>query len=252
MTYVVDTLAVSDVHLGSKVSRAADLYRLLKQYQISDHRYLMRPLLLPGDIFDGMDFKRVREFEWKLLGLIRMMTDEESNVELVWLRGNHDREPIDLMEHLVGFEVREEYQWTVAGRRFFAMHGDQFDKWGLNYPRLALIPCFIYDMIQKLDGPRHKLSRYVKEKSKIWLRINPEVMAGMIDYVRDNGIDADAVLCGHTHFSDATYHHEEDIWYYNTGCWTGQEAPTYITVGLDGEVSVVEFEEEEAALVAIA
>jgi UDP-2,3-diacylglucosamine pyrophosphatase LpxH len=251
MPYLVDTLAVSDVHLGSKLSRATDLYRLLKTYQVSEHRYSMRRLLLLGDIFDDLDFQRIRKYEWELLGLIRQMTDEESNVEVVWLRGNHDLKLIDLMKHLVGTEVYEGYGWSVAGKRFYAMHGDQFDKWILNYPRLALIPGFIYDLIQGLDGPRHNLSRYLKDKSKTWLRVNPEVARGMINYVREKGIAADGVLCGHTHFAEASLYSEQGIWYYNAGCWTGKEAPTYITIDLRGEVQILSYQ-PEALRVALA
>jgi UDP-2,3-diacylglucosamine pyrophosphatase LpxH len=244
MTYLIDTLAVSDVHLGSRLSRASDLYRLLKLYQISDHRYLMRRLLLLGDIFDDLNFQRIRKYEWELLGLIRQMTDEKSNAEVIWLRGNHDMALIDLMEHLVGIEVSEGYGWAVADKHFFAMHGDQFDKWVLNYPRLALIPGFIYDFIQKLDGPSHNLSRYLKDKSKTWLRVNAEVAKGMINYVREKGIPADGVLCGHTHFAEASYRSDQDIWYFNAGCWTGKEAPTYITIDVRGEVQVLPYQQE--------
>jgi UDP-2,3-diacylglucosamine pyrophosphatase LpxH len=137
---VIDTLIVSDVHVGSNVSRADELYRLLKEYSLSDHKYRFRRLLLLGDMFDDMNFKRLREYEWKLLGLIRKMTDEDSNARVVWLRGNHDLELINLMAHLVGTKVLEEYHWQVAGKRFLAMHGDQFDRWIVNYPLLVDIP----------------------------------------------------------------------------------------------------------------
>lgn len=238
---VIDTLIVSDVHLGSNVTRAGELYNLLKSFMLSDHKYRFKRLILLGDMFDNMNFRRLRKYEWKLLGLIRKMTDEESNVEVVWIRGNHDVELIDLMEHLVGINVHEEYHWQVAGRKFFAMHGDQFDKWVLVYPSLVDIPLFIYETIQKIDGPRHTISRFLKDKSKKWLRINEDVAKGITEYIHQKHPGTDAVFCGHTHLADATYIADKGIWYYNSGCWTGKEEPTYITIGIDGAVSLEKY-----------
>jgi UDP-2,3-diacylglucosamine pyrophosphatase LpxH len=236
----IDTLVVSDVHLGSNVSRVQELFSLLKSFAIADHKYRLRRLVLLGDMFDDMNFRRLRKYEWKLLGLIREMTDEESNVEVVWLRGNHDIELIELMEHLVGTNVHEEYHWQVAGKRFFAMHGDQFDKWVIDYPILIDIPLFIYEMIQKIDGSRHTISRFLKDKSKKWLRINEEVARGIMGYAHKKGYNLDAIFCGHTHLAEEAK--IGDLMYYNTGCWTGTEAPTYITISLDGAVQLLKFE----------
>jgi UDP-2,3-diacylglucosamine pyrophosphatase LpxH len=238
---LIDTLIVSDVHLGSNVSRANELYRLLNDYAVSDHQYRFRRLLLLGDMFDDMNFKRLRKYEWKLLGLIRKMTDEESNSRVVWIRGNHDLELIDLMDHLVGTNVHEEYFWRVAGKNFLAMHGDQFDKWVVSYPLLVDIPLFIYELIQKIDGSKHKLSRFLKDKSKKWLRINEDVAKGIIAYANKQGYNVDAVFCGHTYIAEATQMTESGQMYYNTGCWTGIDSPTYITISLDGSVALQKY-----------
>jgi len=239
---LIDTLIVSDVHLGSNVSRVQELFELLKSYALADHKYRLKRLVLLGDIFDDMNFRRLRKYEWKLLGMIRKMTDEESRVEVVWLRGNHDIELIELMEHLVGTNVHEEYHWQVGGKRFFAMHGDQFDKWVINYPILVDIPLFIYEMIQKIDGSRHTISRFLKDKSKKWLRINEEVARGIIGYAHKKGYCPDAIFCGHTHLAEEA--RIGNLMYYNTGCWTGNETSTYITIGLDGAVSLNKYGQE--------
>jgi UDP-2,3-diacylglucosamine pyrophosphatase LpxH len=235
---LIDTLIVSDVHLGSNVSRANELYRLLKEFAVSDHQYRFRRLLLLGDMFDDMNFMRLRKYEWKLLGLIRKMTDEDSNARVVWIRGNHDLELIDLMDHLVGTNVHEEYLWSVAGKNFLAMHGDQFDKWVISYPLLVDIPLFFYELIQKIDGSKHKLSRFLKDKSKKWLRINEDVAKGIIAYATKQGYHVDAVFCGQTHIAEATPMGDSGQMYYNTGCWTGIDPPTYIIISIDGSVSL--------------
>ena len=237
----VHTLIVSDVHLGSRVSRCTDLLELLRGYQINQHKYLFDRLILLGDIFDGLNFKRLKKHAWELVGLLRQITDEESNAEVVWILGNHDMHWAELMEHMVGINVYREYNWTVAGRRFMAMHGDRFDKWVMKYPALATIPCWIYEVIQHLDGHQQRFSRFVKEKSKVWLRINEEVARGMINYVRRRHNKVNAIFCGHTHLAEETYYEEDDVWYYNTGCWTGKQSPTYATISHSGEVLINEY-----------
>jgi UDP-2,3-diacylglucosamine pyrophosphatase LpxH len=116
------------------------------------------------------------------------------------------------------------------------MHGDQFDKWVINYPLLVDIPLSIYEFIQKIDGPRHVLSRFLKDKSKKWLRINEEVAKGIIGYVRKTGRHVDAVFCGHTHIAEVISSEDGSPTYYNAGCWTGRDAPTYITISTNGLV----------------
>jgi UDP-2,3-diacylglucosamine pyrophosphatase LpxH len=237
----MNTLIVSDVHMGSRVTRARELYELLKSLQITDHDYRFERLILLGDIFNDMNFRRLRKYEWRLLGLIRKMTDEESHVKVAWVRGNHDLELIDLMTHMVGIPIYEEYRWQVNGKRFLAMHGDQFDKWIVNYPVLSAIPTYVYDLIQKLDGPRHKLSRLLKDRSKKWLHINQAVARGILQYARSRRLSVDALFCGHTHLADAIHFEAENVWYYNTGCWTGSHPPTYAVVDGGGEVTLHEY-----------
>jgi UDP-2,3-diacylglucosamine pyrophosphatase LpxH len=232
------TLIISDVHLGSKVSRARELFHLLKSYRISKHKWRFSQLVLLGDIFDDLNFTRLRKHAWQVVGTLREITDEESNANVVWVLGNHDELLSQLMAHLVGVKVYEEYEWEVGGKKFLAMHGHQFDRWVINYPTLSKFPSWIYDMIQKFDGPKQRVSRYVKEKSKTWLRINEEVAAGIVAYASKKRHRIDAVFCGHTHIEEEIEFKEKSIRYYNTGCWTGKDSPTYITIAPSGEVTL--------------
>lgn len=236
----VHTLIVSDVHLGSRVSRSTDLLRLLRSYQVHKHAYQFDRLILLGDIFDGPDFKHLNKDAWELIGLLRQIAYEQSNAEVIWLLGNHDIQWSELMEHMVGITVYREYTWDIAGKRFLAMHGDVFDKWITKYPALAAIPCWLYNVLQDIDGHQQRVSRYVKEKSKVWLRINDEVARGMIRYARGKKKKVDAVFCGHTHIAEASHYADDDIWYYNTGCWTGNHAPTYALISHSGVVTINE------------
>src|SRR4029453_10839244 len=64
MLRTVDTIIVSDVHLGSTISRARDLQRTLEAYRCER-------LILLGDIFhDLTDASRLSKDQWDLLGYI--------------------------------------------------------------------------------------------------------------------------------------------------------------------------------------
>lgn len=238
----IHTLIVSDVHLGSRVSRAKECLQLIESYRIDKRRWRFQQLILLGDIFDDMNFNRLDKYAWKLVSLFREITDEESSAKVVWILGNHDELLVPLMAHLVGIRVHEEIEWSVGNKRFFAMHGQQFDKWIMNYPNISKVPSWIYDAIQALDGSKQRISRFVKEKSKTWLRINGEVARGIVNYAERKGLDIDAAFCGHTHIAEEIQFPETKVRYFNTGCWTGRHAPTYVTISRSGIVSLNEYD----------
>lgn len=244
----VDTIIVSDVHLGSQVSRPKKLTRFLDSYRLGKHHWGFDRLILLGDIFDSMNFGRMSEQAWKLVHLLREIADPRSDAEVVWVIGNHDIMLGELLGAVAGLKAHEEYMWRVAGKRFFAMHGHQFDKWIIDYPNLSKIPGVIYDMIQAVDGPKQNVSRYVKAKSKVWLRINDIVAEGIMAHVKEKGLDVDAVFCGHTHIAEALEFEQEGTWYYNTGCWTGHQPPNYVAISHDGSVALHDYVEDIEAV----
>ncbi|MFA6587481.1 MAG: UDP-2,3-diacylglucosamine diphosphatase [Patescibacteria group bacterium] len=238
-TNKIHTLLVSDLHLGSRLSRAEEFYNFLASQQITRHEYKFNQLILLGDIFNDLNFSKFGKFEWKIIGLIRRINDRRSNAKVVWIRGNHDSAIVNLMSQLVGVAVHEEFLCQIGEKKFLVMHGDQFDKWVNDWPYLSKIPTKIYNFIQKVDGKRHHLSRFIKDKSKTWLRINKSVAEGIIKYAKEKQYQVDGVLCGHTHISENFL--QDGIMYYNTGCWTGEHDPTYIKISHTGEVEIKEY-----------
>jgi len=51
----------------------------------------------------------------------------------------------------------------------------------------------------------------------------------------------DAVFCGHTHIAEAVRMPDSGPMYYNSGCWTGNDAPTFVTISLDGSVTMQKY-----------
>lgn len=70
-----DTIILSDLHLGSEVSRARDALRLLE-------RHYFERLILLGDIFCDLNFGRLKKDHWRLLSYIRKLSNP--NAALKW------------------------------------------------------------------------------------------------------------------------------------------------------------------------
>ncbi len=104
MAAVYDTLILSDLHLGSEVSRAEEATRMLRENRF-------RRLILLGDIFSDLNFRRLTKAHWKFLGYIRKLSNPKRGIEVVWVEGNHDQGLVDVMSHLVGVKAYQEYSW---------------------------------------------------------------------------------------------------------------------------------------------
>jgi len=218
----VDTLLLSDLHLGSETSRAEDAVQLLESAQY-------KRLILLGDIFSDLNFRRLTGEHWKFLSCIRKLSNPKRKVEVVWVEGNHDHGLADLMSHLVGVPVYQRYVWEYAGKRHLAVHGHQFDRFISRNLLLSRMGERIYDHVQKIDAQSKRFSRFLDRMSTRWLRLSDKVAQGALIYARQGFCSR--VFCGHTH--EALTLEQEGIEYFNTGCWVDARA-TYAVVDEQG------------------
>jgi UDP-2,3-diacylglucosamine pyrophosphatase LpxH len=225
-----DTVLLSDVHLGSEVSRAKEALRMLKTIRF-------RRLVLLGDIFSDLDFARLKKDHWQFLTYIRKLSNPKRGVEVIWVEGNHDRGLTDVMSHLVGIPVYQEYFWESRGITHLAVHGHQFDRFATRNALWSAMWSSIYMHLQKLDSSRKRFSRLLDRMNTAWLRMTPTVAAGAIAYAKSMG--ATRVFCGHTHVAIAM--ERNGVTYFNTGSWV-QDNPTYVTIGGEG-VKIQQFED---------
>ena len=219
---VYDTLILSDVHLGAETSRAREATSLLKNSRF-------RRLILLGDIFADLNFGRLTKENWKFLGLIRKLSNPKRNIEVIWVEGNHDQGLSDVMSHLVGVEVYQEYVWHYGGRRHLAIHGHQFDRVGFNNVRLSYLGTLLYLQLQRMDFKGKPIARMIDRLNTNWLRMSEKVASGALFHARLKNVDR--IFCGHTH---AAMERERDgVCYYNSGGWVDSRL-TYITIDADG------------------
>ena len=223
-----DAVVISDLHLGSDNCEARAIVQLLES--IRSGMLPASRLILNGDVFDSIDFRRLKKRHWKVLSTIRKMSDE---IEVVWVCGNHDGSA-EIVSHLLGVEVVDEYTVDSAGRRVMFLHGHQFDKFISKYPIATWIADRFYRILQKVDRS-HYFAKLAKRKSKIFLRSTETIRAGAIAYAAGHG--ADAVCCGHTHRAVEDYSGE--VAYFNSGCWT--ERPCHYLIVEGGQVKLHEY-----------
>ena len=79
------TIVISDVHLGTRNSKAKELVKFLKHHRAEK-------LILNGDIIDGWQLRKSGEWKKKHTKFFRviMKAMEEQKTKVVYLRGNHD------------------------------------------------------------------------------------------------------------------------------------------------------------------
>jgi UDP-2,3-diacylglucosamine pyrophosphatase LpxH len=226
-----NTVILSDLHLGSEVSRAKAALQMLKAISF-------RRLILLGDIFCDLNFRRLKKEHWLFLGHIRKLSNPKRKVEVVWVEGNHDQGLSQVMSHLVGVQVYEEYAWTFAGIRHLAIHGHQFDRFLVNNFPLSNLFLALYLQLQKLDFGGKRLVRSLERLDTAWLRLSRKVASGALIHARVR--NAQRVFCGHTH--QAMSATRDGIAYFNSGSWTQANA-TYITIDEQG-VKIHEYDEQ--------
>src|SRR5262245_5540032 len=231
---MLDALIISDLHLGSHNCQARALTHFL--HDLHRGRTDARRLVLNGDVFDSIDFRRLKKHHWKVLSLLRKLSDM---VEIVWVTGNHDG-PAEVVSHLLGVEVRDELVLESGGRRILLLHGHRFDQFIEDHPVLTAIGDLTYRALQKIDSS-HAVARAVKRKSKTFLRCVAKIETESVEYARSLGCDA--VCCGHTHVPVAN--ETGPIAYFNSGCWT--EKPCHYLAVTDGRVELRPFETADAA-----
>ena len=225
-----NTLILSDLHLGAETSHAREATRVLKENRF-------QRLILLGDIFADLNFARLTKDHWKFLGYIRKLSNPKRNIEVVWVEGNHDHGLANIMSHLVGVRVYQEYRWQYDGRRHVAIHGHQFDGFQVNRVRLSTLGTSLYLRLQKLDFHGKPVARWIDRLNTRWLRLSSKVASGALAHARQHA--ADRIFCGHTHH--ATHAEQDGIHYYNSGGWVDSRL-TYLTIDEQG-VQIHEYPE---------
>lgn len=240
------TIVLSDIHLGSKWSKAKEVTKFLKENTCDT-------LILCGDIIDGWQLMRGKKGKWKKRhsNFIKLLLDIQKKTEIIYLRGNHD----DFLDRILpltfqNIRIVKDYVYTSAGKRYYVLHGDVFDLVTSKYSWLSKIGDVGYSLLmwankiyndrrQKKGLPYYSLSREVKKKVKASVSYISDYENHIVDIARKK--KCDGVICGHIHHPEKRYY--DEILYLNSGDWV--ESMSALTEDYNGNWELVMYKPEE-------
>jgi len=216
------TIVISDVHLGTKSSKAKELVRFLKSNTCDK-------LILNGDIIDGWRLKKSgkwRKKHTRFLKIILKMIDK-LNTEVIYIRGNHD----DFLDKIIpltigNFSVKKDYIYKSNGINYYVVHGDIFDKITSNLKWLAKLGDIGYTFLLWLNKiynnrrvkqglPYYSLSQDIKHRVKSAVSYISSFEHELVELAKSR--NCQGVICGHIHQPDIRQY--DGIKYLNSGDW---------------------------------
>lgn len=240
------TIVLSDIHLGSKWSKAKEATRYLKQNTCDT-------LILCGDIIDGWQLMRGRKGKWRKRhsNFIKLLLDIQHRTEIIYIRGNHD----DFLDRILpltfqNIRIVKDHIHTSAGKRFYVLHGDVFDLVTSKYSWLSKVGDVGYSLLMWLNKkyndrrlksglPYYSLSREIKKKVKASVSYISDYEKHIVEIARKK--KCEGVICGHIHHPEKMYY--DEILYLNSGDWV--ESMSALTEDYDGNWEVVFYKPEE-------
>jgi UDP-2,3-diacylglucosamine pyrophosphatase LpxH len=189
---------VSDLHLGTKDSKAKEFIEFLEQHPTD-------LLILNGDIIDGWALNRGAKWKKQHTNTISKILKVSNKTKVIWIRGNHDEFLAEFIGmHFGNIEIREDY----IINNHFVFHGDVIDVFITKYKWLAKIGSVGYDFALWLN---RWYNRYRVWRGLPYQSISQEIKAGVkaaTSYINDFEIAAikmaskhgcQGVICGHIH-----------------------------------------------------
>ncbi len=215
-------MVLSDIHLGDKNSKIAELLEFLK-FNTCDM------LILNGDIIDGWRLKSGEKWKKKYTRFFRVVLKmmEKHHTEVVYLRGNHE----DFLDYIIPF-IYEDI-WVVKnhihyskGKKYLVLHGDIFDpiannlrwfsKLGLANFAFTLWLNKVYCYFKTLQGKSpFSLSHAIHEQADKAEEYIFNYQNELVKLARKK--NCDGVICGHIHHPAITQY--DDVTYMNSGDW---------------------------------
>jgi len=241
------SIFISDIHLGTKYSKAKTLLHFLKENECEN-------LFLVGDIIDGWAIKR--KFTWKQSHsnvVQRVLKMSKNGTNVYYITGNHDDFIRPFAPLILGHAIEIKNEMVYEGinkKRYLVTHGDFFDMVTMTKKWLAVLGDYGYDFLLFINHTLNRvckllsikkkwsLSKYVKDNVKKSVSFINDFETILSTHAKKNQYDG--VICGHIH--KAEMRNIDTIEYLNCGDWV--ESCSAIIETLDGEWFIYEHEEE--------
>ncbi|HRP65407.1 MAG TPA: UDP-2,3-diacylglucosamine diphosphatase [Thauera sp.] len=258
----VRAIFISDVHLGTRACQADSLLAFLKTYE-SEYLYLL------GDIIDFWAMNRSVQWAASHNTVVqKVLRRARHGCQVFFIPGNHDEALREYAGVAFG-DIRVESEWiheTLDGRRYWLVHGDEYDqvtrhhRWvavlgDVGYNTLVRINLLLSRARRLLRIPGYwSLAGYAKQKVKKAVSFIFDFEDAVAHAAQQRGVDG--VVCGHIHWpADRRI---GKVRYLNCGDWV--DTCSAIVEHYDGRIEVVnwgvrgaavEVEREELAPVAV-
>jgi len=243
-TIKVRSIFISDVHLGTKFSKAEYLLDFIRTYE-SENLYLV------GDIIDGWAIKR--KFVWLQSHsdvIQKILRKARKNTNVYFIAGNHDEFLRPFLPIILGDRLKIESELSyedLQGKKYLVTHGDFFDSITMTKKWLAVLGDYAYDLVLHLNGPINftrrlfgirqywSLSKYAKDNIKKSVSFISDYEDILSKHAKHHKYDG--VICGHIH--KAEMRDIDGITYLNCGDWV--ENCTAVVETLDGQWKIINY-----------
>lgn len=236
---------LSDVHLGTRDSKADELIAFLKATTC-------RKLVLNGDIVDGWALRSGGRWLPSHTKFVRTVLKkmEKQGTEVVYLRGNHD----DILERFLpvcfgNLRIVDEYLHETPQGDYLVVHGDGFDRVTTSHRWVAVLGAKGYEL---LLGINRLYNRWRAFRGKEYYSLSKTIKAkvksavSFVDRYEDQLKELASVrgcrgiICGHIH-TPADKRLGNGIHYLNSGDWV--ESLTAIVEKEPGDFELVHYDE---------
>ena len=240
----VRTVIISDVHLGTRDSKAAEVSHFLRHVRCEK-------LILNGDIIDGWQLTHGGHWTHAHTRVIRTILKmlEKRRTEIIYVRGNHD----DILGRFLPFEfeglrVVEDYVHEGVLGRYLVLHGDVFDTVTNKIAWLSHLGDFGYNMLLRINRAYNRwrawrgqeywsLSQAIKARIKSAVNYISKFETRVAEFARARGCVG--VMCGHIHTpADRMI---DGVHYLNSGDWV--ESLTALIEHMDGTYQLISYPE---------
>lgn len=238
------TIVISDLHLGSKWSKAKEVIDFLRHNSC-------QTLIMCGDIIDGWAIMRGSKKKWKRrhTNFLKTVLDlAQRNTKIVYIRGNHD----DFLDRVIplsfmNISLAKDYiHSSLDGRKYYVFHGDIFDKVTSSMGWLAKLGDVAYSVLLWANRiyNKYRIKRglgYYSFAQEIKKRVKRSVsyISDFEEKVQELAISkgCTGVICGHIHNPEISMF--GSIRYMNSGDWV--ESMSALIEDFDGNWNIYRY-----------
>lgn len=230
---------ISDIHLGTRGSKAETLLQFLREYEFEK-------LYVVGDFIDVWALRRGIYWPQSHNDVIqKILRAGRKGTRVIYIPGNHDEFVAGFFGHFGAVEILpRDIHTTADGRRLLIIHGHELDTVVQNIKWLAFVGDVGYQLLLSLNHPVNairnwlglghwSLSAYVKKSVKNAVAFIGAFEQAIVQYARRDGVQG--VVCGHIH--SPIIRMIENTAYYNSGDWV--ESLSALTEDFSGKIELV-------------